>query len=354
MRWWPSWASAPPAAVAVTDAADTTSPTTGAGADAGTGDGTPPTGGEGTAAGERPALAEGSCALDDEAVAALLGDGVEVPEPTVTHTTGGQIFLEDLVNTDTMILGDLSTCVWDPPDTTAHVATYVAFAPGDQYTPADELGALMLERLRAPFEPTDGAAPVVQGEVTEPPGVGDAAVLVETEVGSITWLGAHRGGILAVVATIATDVDTGALTDAVESLLDGAADAAATGGEVSTTTTGPAGDGDEPVSGTVVTTGELAATWRYRPGGAFSCSGGIEVPLAAEDGSAVGYLEATPDGELTFGSGKLGASALRGTGTVSGYDPTADAPQVTIEVDGELSDGSTTLDVQGTLEVRCP
>jgi hypothetical protein len=314
---------------------------------------------EGTGDAAPPTLPEDACLLDDDLVADLLGDD-DVPEPTITFTSGDEVFLEDLVNTDTMILGDLSTCVWDPADVTRQLATYVAVAPGDQYTDPDELGQKMLDRLHAPFEPQDGADPIFQGEVTEVEGVGDEAVQVQTEVGSITWIGARQGGVLAVAATIGDDPDTDALTEAVASLLANGVEATADG--TASSDAGDAGDaasrdgsGEVPVTGELISTGDLAATWVYRPGGAFSCSAGIEIPLVADDGSAVGYLEATPGGELTFGSGELGASGLTGTGDVSGYDPLDDEPQlVTVDVDGEPSDGDLTVILTGTLEVQCP
>jgi hypothetical protein len=164
-----------------------------------------------------PVLPESICVPSSDLVDRLL-DGQQA-KPVITSSRGEQIFFEDVINLDTMIIGELSTCVWDPPPVTTHLATFVAWAPGDQLTSPDELGSRMFDRLLAPYTPQDGAAPLVDATVRTVAGLGRDARLVSSPVGSVSWLMARDGGLVVVVATLADPPDEEGLRAVAEELL---------------------------------------------------------------------------------------------------------------------------------------
>ncbi|MCX7620385.1 MAG: hypothetical protein N2037_06015 [Acidimicrobiales bacterium] len=303
-----------------------------------------------------PVLPEGICVLDDQLVDRLL-EGQEA-DPVISSRRGEQIFFEDLINLNTMILGELSTCVWDPPRVTTHVASYVAWAPGDQLTSPVELGTRMFDRLLVPFTSQDGTPPMVEATIRQVSGLGDAAVLVRSSVGSISWLMSRSGGLLVAVATVADTPDEEALRAAVEELLATAQDAVARSGGSAALPGAVAGSGagqdqqDQPVSGELVSSGDLTGSWAFRPGGAFSCGSTVEIPLISTDASAMGYLEVEPDGSARFGSGVLGPSALRGQ--VALTHGARNDGELRIDVDGSFTGSDGTVSLTGALTVRCP
>lgn len=298
-----------------------------------------------------PVLPEGICVPSTDLVDRLL-DGQQA-KPVITSSRGEQIFFEDVINLDTMIIGELSTCVWDPPPVTTHLATFVAWATGDQLTSPAELGSRMFDRLLAPYTPQDGAAPLVDATVRTVAGVGEDARLVRSPVGSVSWLMAREGGLVVIVATLADPLDEEGLRTVAEELLAAGRDAIARSpASSSTPPAGSSGSGaDQPVRGQLATTGNLAGTWSFRPGGAFSCDGVLEIPLISTDASAMGYLEVDPDSSARFGSGALGPSPLRGQVDLERTGP--DREQ-TIKVDGTFTGSDGTVVITGTLTVQCP
>jgi hypothetical protein len=310
----------------------------------------PPAEGEAVDSSE-PVLPEDICVPSTDLVDRLL-DGQQA-DPTITSSRGEQIFFEDVINLDTMIIGELSTCVWDPPPVTTHLATFVAWAPGDQLTPPAELGSRMFDRLLAPYTPQDGAPPLVDATVRPVAGLGEDARLVSSPVGSVSWLMARDGGLVVVVATLADPPDEEGLRAAAQELLDAGRQAVSRSPVSSpSSTSNSSGSGaDQPVSGRLVTTGDLAGTWSFRPGGAFSCDGVVEIPLVSTDASAMGYLEVDPDGSARFGAGALGPSPLRGHADLARTGRDGDQ---TIEVDGTFTGSDGTVVITGTSTVQCP
>lgn len=299
-----------------------------------------------------PVLPEGICVPSPELVDRLL-EGQQA-DPEITSSRGEQIFFEDVINLDTMIIGELSTCVWDPPPATTHLATFVAWAPGDQLISPDELGSRVFDRLLAPYTPQGGAAPLAEATVRSVSGLGEDARLVDASVGSVSWLMARDGGLVVVVASLADPPDEEGLRAVAEELLAAGREAVARspGASPPSPASASASAGDQPVTGQLVTTGDLAGRWSYRPGGEFSCDGVVEIPLVSADASAMGYLEVDPDGSARFGSGALGPSPLRGKVDLerSGRD---DGKQ-TIRVDATFAGSDGTVAMSGTLTVQCP
>lgn len=297
-----------------------------------------------------PALTEESCLLSDDLVTQLLGG--ETAQPETSFTRGETIIFGGLVNLDSMIIGELASCLWDPPRVTSQLSAFLAWAPGDQTVSSDELGGRIIERLRRPYESQDGMAPQVEGTVTPVPDLGDEAVQLDPSGSGPTTLVARRGGLVAVVAALGDPPDSEGLRAAAEELL-----AAGAGVERATTTTSrPDASGRREVTGSLQVSGDLSGALGYRPGGELRCErtigdrvGLVEIPLISDDGTIFGYLEVTPDGTAKFGSGKLGPSALGGTAELS-----QDGEEVTIAVSGEFTGSDGAVQLSGELVVRCP
>jgi hypothetical protein len=297
-----------------------------------------------------PALTKESCLLSDDLVTQLLRG--ETAQPETSFTRGETIFFGGLVNLDSMIIGELASCLWDPPVTTSQLSAFLAWAPGDQTVSADELGARIIDRLRQPYESQDGMAPLVEGTVTPIADLGDEAVQLDPSGSGPTTVAARRGGLVAVVAALGDPPDSEGLQAAAKELL-----AAGAGVERATTTTSrPAAGGSREVTGSLQVSGDLSGTMSYRPGGELRCERTIgdqvalvEIPLLSDDGTIFGYLEATPDGNAKFGSGKLGPSALKGNAKLS-----QSAGKVTVAVSGEFTGSDGAVQLSGELVVRCP
>lgn len=133
--------------------------------------------------------------------------------------------------------------------------------------------------------------------------------------------------------------------------------------DTATTSAGAVPLGDPSAEGSLEITGATNAdwmnsTWRWKSGDAINtCSDlVVSITLTTEAGD-YGFLEVStvddPDGDITFGSGRLSDPLTGSGGKVTGELVGTQYKNVTVSVDDDVSGGDVTAHVKGKFSLEC-